>query len=373
MDKHLHIVTHDIPYPVLHGGLVDLFHKIIALHRCGIKIHLHCFRKSNQVEQQELNKYCVSVDYHLRSTGVRGLSFSLPYIVSSRKNRTLTKILARDDYPILLGGVHCSSLLGETSLQGRKFILRLYNVEHTYYRQLGKFERNRFKKIYYYAESKLLEKYERKLAAKIKVAALSEVDARFYADQFHAEAYFIPVFIPFKKIRLETQNGLYCLYHANLSVSENEEAVRWLLESVFNRLSIPLVIAGRNPSSQLTRFIKSKPNIRLVANPSEPELQDIIAKAQVNILPSFNNTGVKLKLINALFHGKHCLVNKAGVEGSGLQELCTIAESSDEFIQEIKRLFDFVFTTAETAKREEVLGDIYNNDKNARHLMSLIW
>ena len=48
----------------------------------------------------------------------------------------------------------------------------------------------------------------------------------------------------------------------------------------------------------------------LVANPSEMEMQDMIAKAQINILPSFNNTGIQIKLLNALFNGRHCLVNK---------------------------------------------------------------
>ena len=79
------------------------------------------------------------------------------------------------------------------------------------------------KKIYYYTESKLLEKYERSIAAHVIVAALSEDDARFYEYQFQAEAYFVPVFIPYTKVLTDMQSGIYCLYHANLSVSENEE------------------------------------------------------------------------------------------------------------------------------------------------------
>ena len=372
-DKHLHIITHDIPYPVAHGGLVDLYHSIIALHACGIKIHLHCFMKSSLEHQPELNKYCVSVNYYLRKTGIAGFSWSLPYIVSSRSNSKLTKVLSQDDYPILLGGVHCSFLLDEKSLKGRKFILRLYNVEHKYYRQLGKFERDTFKKIYFYAESKRLEKYERELAAQVTIAALSEDDARFYENKLHAEAYFLPVFVPYKKVQHHRQSGMYCLYHANLAVSENVEVVRWLVNNVFDRLPIPFVVAGRNPSVHLTRLIESKADMCLVANPTESEMQDIIVKAQVNILPSFNNTGVKLKLLNALFNGKHCLVNKAGVQGSGLTDLCTIAESSADFRQQIKRLFDTEITSEQIAKREEVLGSLYSNERNARLLMSLIW
>lgn len=371
-DKHLHIVTHDIPFPVIHGGLVDLYHKIVALHAIGVKIHLHCFKKYNQTEQPELQKYCVSVNYYKRTTGLPGLTYSMPYIVSSRKNKRLVEALCMDDYPIIVGGIHCSALLLEPKLKGRKFLLRLYNVEHKYYRQLGKFEKDTFKKIYFYTESKLLEKYEAKIARKARFACLSEDDTKFYKSQFNAEAYFLPVFIPYKTMHQHREHGMYCLYHANLAVSENHEAVEWLLNNVFDQLNIPFVIAGRNPSRKLTTFIEARQNACLIANPSEAEMQDLIQKAQVNILPSFNNTGVKLKLINALFNGGHCIVNKAGVLGSGVEDLCTIAETAADFQQEIKRLFDLDFDSVQISMRQKILDTTYNNEANAKRLMSLI-
>ena len=59
-------------------------------------------------------------------------------------------------------------------------------------------------------------------------------------------------------------------------------------------------------------------------------MQDLISKAQVNILPSFNCTGVKLKLLNALFNGRHCIVNQDAVEGTGLESTCHIATGADD-------------------------------------------
>jgi hypothetical protein len=54
LDKHLHIVCLDIPYPADYGGVVDLFYKIKSLHQLGVKIHLHCFTKDRE-PQDELN------------------------------------------------------------------------------------------------------------------------------------------------------------------------------------------------------------------------------------------------------------------------------------------------------------------------------
>jgi hypothetical protein len=43
MNKTLHIICHDVPWPADYGGVVDLFYKIKALHDEGVKIKLHCF------------------------------------------------------------------------------------------------------------------------------------------------------------------------------------------------------------------------------------------------------------------------------------------------------------------------------------------
>ena len=97
----------------------------------------------------------------------------------------------------------------------------------------------------------------------------------------------------------------------------------------------------------------------------------MIAKTQINILPSFNNTGVKLKLLNALYNGRHCLVNQAGVEGSGLETLCTIANSTDTIKNAIKELYDKDFT--ESNKRQSILSQLHNNEKNAKRIIEIFW
>ena len=43
MDKHLHIVAHDVPLPSDSGILKELVFLIKALHAQGILLHVHCF------------------------------------------------------------------------------------------------------------------------------------------------------------------------------------------------------------------------------------------------------------------------------------------------------------------------------------------
>ncbi|MEJ7625972.1 MAG: glycosyltransferase family 4 protein [Ferruginibacter sp.] len=373
MDKHLHIVTHEIPWPVRHGGYTDLYFKIVELHKKGIKIHLHCFRKDPNREEKELLKYCVSIHYYNRRTGFKGISLSLPYIVQSRKSDELEINLCKDRYPVLLEGVHCTALLYKGALIDRNVVVRLHNVEYKYYNQLARSEKNILKKIYYFNESRLLKKYEKYISQKCIFLSVSSKDAEVYQDEFKASITFVPVFHPYSEVSSLPGKGSFCLYHGNLSVSENEKAAEWLLREVFDGMSIPFVIAGKDPSASLTHLVESKANTCLVANPSQEEMHDLINKAQINIIPSFNDTGVKLKLLNALFNGRHSLLNLSAVNGSGLDKLCNLADRATQFKEKISKLYNESLTNQQTDERKIILSEIYDNEKNARLLISLIW
>lgn len=372
-EKHLHIITHDVPWPADFGGVIDQFYKIKTLYQYGVKIHLHCF-VNKRPPQDELKKYCETVSYYKRHTGIRHFSFSIPYIVSSRKNNELLKNLSKDNYPVLMEAIHSSYYLYAGELTNRIGLVRLHNAEFEYYHHLAMHEKNIFKKYYYNHESRLLKKYEKKLAEKVKIAALSGQDVEVYQHLFKANNIIhLPLFLPYLNAAGKEGIGCFCLYHGNLSINENEEAAIWLLQNVFNDIKIPFVITGKNPSQKLEFLAHQQPHTCLVANPSDKELHDMIAKAQINILPSFNNTGIKLKLLNALYNGRHCLVNKAGVEGSGLNRLCAIAEDADDFKTAIQYLYAIPYIKEENEKRQLLLQQLYNNQKNADKLIEIFW
>lgn len=373
MDKHLHIVCLDVPYPADYGGVVDLFYKIRSLHSEGVKIHLHCFTKHRR-PQDELNKYCETVNYYQRKKGIAAFSFSLPLIVNSRASDQLLLNLQKDNYPVLLEGIHCTYYLKNGQLANRKIIVRLHNTEFMYYRQLAKYETNLFKKLYYLHESRLLRKYEKSIAAKATFLAVSKQDAEMYKQEFNVkDMHYLPVFLPGNAIPGQAGKGCYCLYHGNLAISENEKAATWLLQDVFNGLSIPLVIAGKNPSKKLEQLTHAQQHTCLVANPTGKEMQDMIGKAHIHVLPSFNNTGVKLKLLNALFNGRYCLVNQAAVEGSGLDTYCNIAHDTVSFQKLITDLYQQPFTEQAMQERQQLQQTHYNNQTNARELIKFLW
>jgi hypothetical protein len=243
-----------------------------------------------------------------------------------------------------------------------------------YYKQLAKSSSSWFKKLYYLRESAVLRKYERRIASGWPLLAVTQSDAEMAAITYQSKNItVIPVFLPFQHIESPQGTGCYCLYHGNLSVDENEKAVIWLLEKVFNDLSIPFLVAGKNPGPKLRRAVAKYKNCCLVSDPSDTELKDIISKAQLHVIPSFNCTGVKLKLLNALFNGRHCLVNENAVEGTGLKEVCHLADGAAEFKMLIETLYERPFTFLDLQFRREKLLHQYNNLQTAGLLISQIW
>ncbi len=373
MNKHLHIVTHDVPWPADYGGVIILFYKIKSLHQQGIKIHLHCFYKDRQ-EQSILNKYCESVTYYPRKKLFSFPLLTIPFIVQSRRNPLLLRNLLKDNYPILFEGIHCTYHLLNKKLRNRKMQVCLQNVEYTYYKHLARYEKNFFKKTYYIIESFLLYHYEKKLSKSASFWTVSELDTLVYKEILKANhVEFFPVFLPWTTVKSELGNGTYCLYQGNLEVSENDKAARWLLEEVFAKLKIPFVIAGRNPSPLLKKMAHQNPHTCMVENPSEHEMDDLIRKAQINIIPSFNNTGIKLKLLNALFNGRYCIVNAEAARGSGLENLCIYADTANAFIEKIHDNFYLEFKELEKEKRKEVLMNLYQNSKNATRIIESLY
>jgi hypothetical protein len=100
-------------------------------------------------------------------------------------------------------------------------------------------------------------------------------------------------------------------------------------------------------------------------------LHRLVAEAAVNILPTFQATGIKLKLLAALFTGKHCVVNTPMVQATGLENLCEIAELPQEMAALLDRCMQKPFTNAALENRRKLLDEYFSNRAGAQSLMQL--
>ena len=278
-DLKVHIVSFDVPYPADYGGVVDVFYTIKNLYEQGVSIYLHCFQYG-RTTSSELEKYCTQVWYYPRKTGISGISLNLPYMLYSRRDKSLLPNLLSIDAPIIFEGIHCCYLLHHPQLSDRKKIIRNHNVEQKYFSLLAQRSQNLATKIYYWLESLLLKKFERTLSDAHSLIAISLADQDFFQKLYPSkDVACIPGFHPYNSVVSQTGKGSYCLYHGNLSHPENIEAALYLIEEVFADINTPFVIAGKNPHPKIMAACASKPYISVIENPNDETMNRLIAEA----------------------------------------------------------------------------------------------
>lgn len=366
----LQLIAFNIPFPADYGGVIDIFYKLKALSEVGISINLHCF-EYNRPQTVALEKYCAKVSYYPRHKGVRWQFSTKPYIAVTRHNDQLIKNISENNSPILFEGLHSCYYLDHPALKNHLKLVRTHNIEHEYYHNLCRAEKNLFRKIFFSVEAAKLRAYEKILKNADHLLCISPNDNRYFDHKF-GNSHFIPAFHPFDAISSKSGVGKYVLFHGNLSVAENSQAVDFLAGKVFGKLNIPVVVAGKNPSEKLTRKLTLLPNVRLIINPENEEMDRIIRDAHICILPTFQDTGLKLKLLASLFSGRFCVANDLMVAKTGLEHLCHIANSPEEMIETINELATKEFDGEEIEKRSLILEDTFSNHLNALKIKQLI-
>jgi len=142
---------------------------------------------------------------------------------------------------------------------------------------------------------------------------------------------------------------------------------------VFPRLRVPVIIAGRNPLPGIKTRAQRYKHVILRANPESREMHDLIANAQVAVLPTFRDTGLKMQFLIALYRSRHVLVNTPMIEHTGLESLCTVKNQPVAMANTIHRLFKVPFDKTIKAKRRKLfLPHYYSPDKNIRFFLNLM-
>ena len=368
-EKHLHIVSFDIPYPANYGGVIDVFFRIKALSQRGVKIHLHCFEYGRE-HSEYLESFCYSVNYYKRNTKVTKLLNQLPYIVCSRDSDELLDNLRKDNYPILLEGLHCCKLLMNEDIQKRNVIVRTHNIEHEHYNHLAKAEVDAKKKIYLKQEVNKLKDFENILNKAKAILAISQNDKDYFSQKYK-NVYMLTAYNAYTEVDILEGSSDYVLYHGNLSVAENYSAAEYLVET-FKKIDVKLKVAGMNPPQHLVKMIEEVPNVELIDSPNDQTLFDLIRHAHINILVTEQATGLKLKLLNTLFNGRYCLVNDKMVEGLDVNGLCYIVNDQNAIRFAVGELMPRRFDAHQIERRRKNMKNFYNIEEATDTIIKLI-
>ena len=360
-----------MPYPANYGGVIDVFYKLVNLHKAGVQIILHCM-EYGRGEQKELEKYCHKVYYYKRNTSFINQLSSVPYIVKSRSSKELLANLLLNEYPILFEGLHTCYYLNHERLKHRFKIYRESNIEHHYYYHLAHSEKNGLRKLYFISEAKKLYSFQKHLSHANLMLVVSTADQKYLQDEFpNKKIEYLPSFHLNAELTCKEGRGEYVLYNGNLAVNENSKAVEFLVETVFSKIKQQVIIAGLNPSQKMKDSIKPFGNIKIIANPDEREMQHLLENAHVHCLYTHQATGLKLKLLNVLYSGRFCICNDLILEGTALETACLVRNSPSEMIQTIEQCFQTDFSKELTNERKSKL-QVFDNKSKAQRLIDFL-
>lgn len=332
----LHIISFDVPWPANYGGVIDIYNRLEALHQKGVEIILHVF-DYGRGQSEELHEICSEVHYYRRKNRAIGLLKKDPMITLTRDSKELLQRLQKDDYPILFEGQHTTSFLNHPSLEGRKKLVRLHNVEHEYYSALHEGTNNLGKSVYFKREAEKLRKHEDTLKNADQLLCITQKDTEYYQNKF-GNASYLPVAIQCKaESNLRNSLSPFILYHGNLSVSENVNAAKWLLENICPTIDHDFIFAGKDPSSELIKRIEKSSNVTLIENPSQELMVKLINSAKAHVFHTNQTTGIKIKLLNALCSGAPIFCNQSMVEGTGLKDICIVNNEPNEYVSALNR------------------------------------
>ncbi|MCK5137084.1 MAG: glycosyltransferase family 4 protein [Bacteroidales bacterium] len=278
--------------------------------------------------------------------------------------------LLMDPFPVLFEGLHTTAMLSRCVESKKKVLVRAHNIEHRYYQFLSKSESNLFRKLFLRFESKKLKRYEQLLIQANHILGIAKHETEYFNNTYK-NAVFIPAFHRLDEVTSLPGTGGYILFHGNLGVPENFDVFLQLARKVLAKTTYPVIVAGKNPSERFRRKVSRYSHIKIIADPTDDELDVLIQNAQINILYTSQSTGIKLKLLHALFAGRHCLVNNKMIEGTGLESLCCVADTNDDIIRNLDEMMSLPFGEDRIRERKKALQD-YSNRAGAEKILRLI-
>ncbi|MGY6649146.1 hypothetical protein [Wenyingzhuangia sp. IMCC45574] len=366
--KNLHLVSFDVPYPPSYGGVIDVFYKIKALSALGVQIYLHTF-EYGRGEQTELEKYCEKVFYYPRKSFWKSFLSTIPYIVKSREHVLLEKRLKELSCPILFEGLHSASYLKNQSKIDVKTIVRMHNIEHDYYEGLARSERNFLKKVFFSLEALKLKKYQTVLNKCDCVLTISPLEQNYFSSLFGENCHYLPVFSdtefsPLKEVEK------FVLWHGDLRVSDNVKSALWAIEIVENTTH-KLIIASSTRDEAVFKACQELENVIFNDLNTACELGALMASANVNLLFTFQVTGIKLKLLNTLVKSRYIIANDKIIQQTGLEDLCVEGNTTIEIRNLLDTYMFLDFPEQERVRRKEVLK-AFDTQKNAQKIMDLM-
>ncbi|WP_353147748.1 hypothetical protein [Chryseobacterium sp.] len=370
--KELHIISFNYPYPPSYGGIIDVYYKIKALSDCGVKIHFHCFVDDiPEKVDSEVKNITENIFFYKKNRNPFLYFSPVPFAAVIRQSDKLLENLKKINAPVLFEGLQTTQIIDQLSSQKHKLYLRLHNNETEYYKGLSSSEKNIFKKIIFRIESLKYKGYQKKRLQEFeKVFCLSEKE---YQETlaYSNNASLIHIFHGNQIVKSLDKKGTCFLFHGDLSISDNRKALDETIHLFEDLPQYNLIVASDRASDEIKKKISRIENISLVPIETHENLIRLFENAHANILLSYQQSGTKVKLFNALYNSRFVIINQNITDDSSLTRLCLMGTKKEEIRQHIITAATSDYNENET--RKMVLEKNHSDHAKAEAMIKIIF
>lgn len=366
------LFTGDYPWPPIHGGRREYFNKIVQLHKHGVRVALIATARSpvGSRERSVVAEFTEHQFVLMRDTGPRALfsltgSFQTRSRLRARQPQNAVDWLAeelsdfvRGDVRFIADGFYVVPLAQAVANRfDQGVILRSHNVESDYFRELARAARLPHQRAFYLMEAVRLRREERRYIPSVQaVFDISMEDVARHRALGAKVTGWVPPFVEFSTAMPEVGSVSdlpTLLFVGALFTVNNQEGLRWMLKSVWPRLSaederLRLCIVGSRPPRWLTELCATSERVEVVADVDD--VSSWYRRGTVFINPVWHGSGVNMKNVEAISHGIPVVTTKKGARGLGLQDgvHVLVADTPEAFAQAVLRLL------ADPARRRQL-------------------
>jgi glycosyltransferase involved in cell wall biosynthesis len=219
-----------------------------------------------------------------------------------------------------------------------RVVLHQHNCEYLMWHRFGEIEKNIFKKAALYIQSFLIKRYETKIGkqADVILAAPNDIEElvklgipkeKFFITYHLAEDDFLSYppleYSPHKEA---------LLFFGTLTWEANIDGLIWFLDNCWEKLllskpNLQFYIVGKNPDKRIVDCTKKHQHITLPG--FVEDLEPYFQKSGIFICPLRFGSGIKVKVVNAMYRGIPVVTTPIGIEGLSVENNKQIAFASN--------------------------------------------
>ena len=346
-------LTHQPPYPPVSGGAMKRWMTVDYLaRRHDLGLALFYQQPGFPGREDLLSRLSLRHFYaerlvkprspaNLLKSALRGMSLSLYRSYSPSFKRHIEAIAG--DYDVLFLDSHLMFQYVPDEYAGR-IILHAHNAEHVIWLRYAALEKTWLRRLLVLREARRIRDYERRICGRAHAVLAAPGDRKILekigADpaKFHETLHLgDESLLRLRDIEFdETEEALLTI--GTLGWQPNEDGLAWFIRHCWDRLKwrhpgLKFYVVGAGAGPQLQKLCAGRQDIVLTGYVED--LEPYYSRCRVFVAPLRFGSGMKVKILNALYRGIPVVTTPTGAESLEVRHLrhAAIADTSDTTVE----------------------------------------